>query len=49
MTKASELASDSREEMNSYQKILFRSSMLTGWFLLASMAYIEYASDGLFD
>jgi len=49
MAKASELASDSREKMNSYQKILFRSSMLTGWLLLASMAYIEYASYGLFN
>jgi len=49
MAKASEAALDSHEEMSRYQKTLFRSSMLTGWLLLASMTIIEYIGDGLFD
>lgn len=49
MTKGAESASESIEEMDRYQKILFRSSMLTGWILLASMMYIDYFSDGLLD
>jgi hypothetical protein len=49
MTKAAESASESVEEMDRYQKILFRSSMLTGWILLASIMYVDYFSDGLFD
>jgi 4-hydroxybenzoate polyprenyltransferase len=49
MTKGAESASESADGMDRYQKILFRSSMLTGWFLLASMMYVEYFSDGLLD
>ena len=49
MTKTAESASESDEGMERYQKILFRSSMLTGWVLLASMAYVDYFSDGLLD
>ncbi len=49
MTKTAESASESVEEMDRYQKILFRSSMLTGWILLASIMYVDYFSDGLFD
>ena len=49
MTKSAESASVSDESMERYQKILFRSSMLTGWVLLASMAFVDYFSDGLLD
>jgi len=49
MTKSAESASESVEEMDRYQKILFRSSMLTGWILLSSIMYVDYFSDGLFD
>ena len=49
MTKSAESASGSDESMERYQKILFRSSMLTGWVLLASMAFVDYFSDGLID
>jgi 4-hydroxybenzoate polyprenyltransferase len=49
MVKGSDPASESPEEMERYQKTLFRSSMLTGWVLLASMVYIDYFSDGLLD
>ena len=49
MTKSAESASESDEGMERYQKILFRSSMLTGWILLASMTYVDYFSDGLLD
>ena len=40
MTKLAESSSNSAEEMGSYQKILFLSSMLTGWVLLGSMIYV---------
>jgi hypothetical protein len=49
MAKTAETASESDESMERYQKILFRSSMLTGWILLTSMAYVDYFSDGLLD
>jgi len=49
MAKSSESASESEESMEMYQKILFRSSMMTGWVLLGSMAYVDYFSDGLLD
>jgi len=49
MTKSAESSSESDESMERYQKTLFRSSMLTGWVLLASMAYVDYFSDGFLD
>ena len=40
MTKRAESSSNSVEEMEAYQSILFLSSMLTGWALLGSMIYV---------
>ncbi|HJM13664.1 MAG TPA: UbiA-like polyprenyltransferase [Candidatus Thalassarchaeaceae archaeon] len=44
MAKKSESAYESEESMGQYQRVLFQASMLTGWILLASLAYVE---DGL--
>ena len=49
MTKGAQSVSESGEEMDRYQKVLFRASMLTGWVLLASLSYVDYFSDGLLD
>ena len=49
MGKAVEKVMQSDEEMQWYQKILFRYSMLTGWLLLTSLSYIEYNSSDFFD
>ncbi len=40
MAKVADSSSDSVEEMDRFQKILFLSSMLTGWVLLGSMIYV---------
>ena len=49
MTKGAQSVSESGEEMDRYQKVLLRASMLTGWVLLASLSYVDYFSDGLLD
>ncbi len=41
MAKKSESAYESEESMGQYQRVLFQASMLTGWILLASLAYVE--------
>jgi len=42
VTKGASMASASEEDMLSFQRDLFRSSMLTGWFLLGGLVFIMY-------
>ena len=38
-----------REQLEDFQTILFRVSMLTGWVLLVAVMIIEPSNDGLLD
>ena len=38
-----------REQLEDFQTILFRVSMLTGWILLVAVMIIEPSNDGLLD
>ncbi|MEC8998209.1 MAG: hypothetical protein VX909_03045, partial [Candidatus Thermoplasmatota archaeon] len=40
MTKGARAATESDEAMRRFQQVLFRTSMLTGWVLLGSLAFV---------
>ena len=49
MTKGAAAAAESEEAMGSFQRTLFRTSMLTGWVLLVSLTFVEHYNDGMLD
>ena len=49
MTKGAAAAAESEEAMGSFQRTLFRASMLTGWVLLVSLTFVEHYNDGMLD
>ncbi len=47
MNNISRSSSESDEAMEGFQKLLFRSSMLTGWVLLVSIGYVDFHHEDL--
>ena len=47
MSRESGSSIDSEDGMARYQKILFYSSMVTGWCLLACLSYVEELGEGM--